>query len=94
MPATASGANIKPACAIEEYARSLTGLDCCNATRLPSVIVSPEIIANIIPQFSPALLKTVVSKIISATKPVALELTDNYAVTGKGAPSYVSGAHE
>ena len=31
---------------------------------------------------------------IRATKPVAFELTDKYAVTGKGAPSYVSGAHE
>ena len=32
-------------------------------------------------------LKTFVNKIMRATKPVAFELTERYAVTGRGAPS-------
>ena len=54
---------------------------------MPSVIVKPEIITRIIPQLEPDPAKTFVSKIMRATKPVAFELTDRYAVIGRGAPS-------
>ena len=36
---------------------------------------------------------TKISVRISATKPAAFDATDRNAVTGVGAPSYVSGAH-
>ena len=50
-------------------------------------MVKPEIITRITPQLDPDPAKTLVNKIMRATKPVAFELTDRYAVTGKGAPS-------
>ena len=70
------------------------GLDCWSADKLPINIVSAEIITKIIPQLEPESGNTFVRIIIKATNPVAFELTDKYAVTGSGEPSYVSGAHE
>ena len=52
----------------------------------------PDISTNTTPQLEPESGKIFVRIIISATKPVALELTESYAVTGSGDPSYVSGA--
>ena len=76
MFATAIGARINPACAIDEYARSLTGFVCCKADKLPTNIVIPEMNTSIIPNPSPDSKNIFDIKIINATKPVALELTD------------------
>jgi hypothetical protein len=54
----------------------------------------PDIRTNTTPQLEPESGKIFVRIIINATKPVALELTERYAVTGSGDPSYVSGAQE
>src|SRR6187402_1139435 len=93
-PATASGTRMNPPCAIDEYASMRTMFVWRSAARLPSVIESAasthstgchESLDGKNPK------RTIVS---SATKPPAFDDTDRNAVTGVGAPSYVSGAQK
>src|SRR3990170_5077793 len=64
-----------------------------NASTLPTVIVnaaSTQISGPYTPSAVGKARKTVV---VRATNPAAFDDTDKNAVTGVGAPSYVSGAH-
>src|SRR5262249_37548094 len=85
--ATASGARMKPPCAIDEYASRRTMLVWRRAVRLPSVIDaaasahSTGCHAVCVPK------KPKYTRLRMATKPPAFDATDRNAVTGVGAPS-------
>src|SRR6266508_4944242 len=64
-----------------------------SATTLPTVIVSAESTHTSGPYTPATVGKARKITRISATNPAAFDDTDKKAVTGVGAPSYVSGAH-
>src|SRR6266496_2085614 len=90
--ARANGNSMYPACAMEEYASSLTTWRCCSATRFPMVIVNSESTAKIGAQKSARGRNATNMIWRSPANPAALDATDRNAATGTGAPSYVSGA--
>src|SRR5213076_1752722 len=94
VPATASGTRMKPPCATDEYANIRTMLVWRIATRLPIVMDAAASThrtgSHDLPD-SKKPKRTIVSR---ATNPPAFDATDRNAVTGVGAPSYVSGAQK
>src|SRR5689334_2603807 len=98
MPAAANGTSMKPPCATDEYASMRTMFVWRSAARFPSVIdatASTQITghhASVPDPFTPKNPKKMMLR--SATNPPAFDATDRYAVTGVGAPSYVSGAQK
>src|SRR5437764_10143134 len=89
---------MKPPWATDEYASMRTMFVCRNATRLPRVIDAAARIqstghhAEAAEPLGPR--KPKYTMLISATKPPAFDATERNAVTGVGAPSYVSGAQK
>src|SRR4051812_14314988 len=92
-PATTSGIRMNPPWAMLEYASRRTMFVCRKATTLPTVIVSAAITHMNGRYTSVACGKARYTSRIKATKPAAFDATLRNAVTGVGAPSYVSGAH-
>src|SRR5215203_6006663 len=64
-----------------------------SARRLPTVIVSTESTQTNGPYTPSSVGKATKMTSTRATKPADLDATDRKAVTGSGAPWYVSGAH-
>ena len=67
---------------------------CRRATRLPTVIDTAAMIHSAGPQMSLALANAAYEITSRPVNPAVLETTDRYAVTGVGAPSYVSGTQK
>src|SRR5216683_4854588 len=85
--------SMKPPCAIDEYASMRMMFVCRSATRLPIVMVIAASTQNKGCQTSLLKGNATKSSVSRATNPAAFDATDRKAVTGVGAPSYVSGAH-
>ena len=89
--ATANGTRMKPPCATDEYASIRTMLVWRNATKLPRIIdaaARPQSTGCHMSAFGKNPKMTTDN---SATNPPAFDATERNAVTGVGAPSYVSG---
>src|SRR3981189_1777703 len=90
-----------PACAIELYASSRLRLFCTMAVRLPSVIVTAEMIPVIAGQgrsvvgaespLGSCRANAAKKKRMATANPAAFGPTERKAVNGVGAPSYTSG---
>src|SRR6478752_1158630 len=78
----------------EEYASMRTMLVWRRARTLPTVIVSADSTQSSGRYTSSTPGKAMKISVMIATKPAAFDATEKNAVTGVGAPSYVSGAHE
>src|SRR6476661_4688535 len=92
--ATANGTSMKPPCAIEEYASMRTMFVWRRAARFPRIIEAAASTQSTGCQLSGAGKKPKNTTVRIATNPPALDETERNAVTGVGAPSYVSGAQK
>src|SRR3954470_8481799 len=83
---------MNPPCAIDAYASMRTMFVCPSATTLPTVIDSAASVQKNGCQIAVADGNAMYTNCTNATKPAAFDATERNAVTGVGAPSYVSGA--
>src|SRR5579863_4003428 len=87
-------AMMNPDCAIDEKASSRLSLTCRSANRLPAVMLSTDKRTSILYQLIASGRKTVYSTWRKIKNTAPFEMTDKYAVTVTGLPSYTSAVHK
>src|SRR5947199_5313793 len=84
---------MKPACEIEEQARSRLTSRCASAARFPQASEMQAMTASAIVQMSLSLEKAVLTRRSRTTNAAVFVAADMNAVTEVGAPWYTSGVH-